>query len=278
MKNKEDEIFLYICPTPIGNLKDITLRTLETLKLVDMIACEDTRVTQKLLNHYEISKKLVSYHEHSKKSVEDFLVSEMEAGKKIALVSDAGMPGINDPGADLIRRCQAEKIEYSVLPGPTAFATGLIISGLDNKKFSFEGFFPRENKDKKKAIESLKEETRTTIFYETPHRIDKTMKSLCEEMPDRNCAIVREISKVYEELIKGSIKEIKEILDDRTLKGEIVLIIEGTTESKVFSEEDIDAYFQDLIAAGTSKKDAIKEISKNTGINKNKLYNRFMIK
>lgn len=279
-RKSKTEPALFICPTPLGNLEDITLRTLGTLKQVDFIACEDTRVSRKLLTHYEIQKELVAYHEHNQREMEERLVGRMQAGETMALVSDAGMPGINDPGSALIRRCQREGIPYTVLPGPTAFLTALIFSGLPNERFVYAGFFPRESKERKQVLDSLAREAGTTIFYETPHRIGKTVKYLEEVFPDRQLAIVREISKIYEERLSGTARELSALLKERELKGEMVLLVAGQvpTSHDAPQTADLEAWFARLLEEGLSRKDAIKEIAEMTGANKKELYQQFMIK
>ena len=198
---------LYICPTPIGNLEDITIRTLNVLNKVDLIAAEDTRHTIKLLNHYEIKKPLTSYHEHNKWEKGKFLLEKLEAGENIALVSDAGMPGISDPGEDLIREAILKKIEVIVLPGSTASITALLLSGFPTGKFVFEGFLPSNKKDRKKELERLKNEERTIILYEAPHRLMDLLKDMCEVLGNRRISISRELTKIHEETFRGTIEE-----------------------------------------------------------------------
>ena len=189
---------LYICPTPIGNLEDITYRTLRVLNEVDLIAAEDTRHSIKLLNHFEISKPLTSYFEHNKDTKGDYLINKLLEGENIALISDAGMPGISDPGEDLIKQAIEHNIEIDVLPGATAFAVALVGSGLDTHKFVFEGFLDRDKKVRRKRLEELKEEDRTMIFYESPHRLKDTLKDMLKILGNRKIAVNRELTKKYQ--------------------------------------------------------------------------------
>ena len=279
VKTKKQPL-LYLCATPIGNLGDMTLRALEVLAGADTIACEDTRVSGKLLKHYQIRKELFAYHEHNKHEAGEALIKKMKAGQVVVLLSDAGMPGINDPGMELIRRCQEEEILYSVLPGPSAFITALVFSGMDSSSFSFRGFFPKNNKEKKKISEWLDNDEATTIFYETPHRINKTLAWIAEQWPKRELAVIREISKLYEEMIKGSAEEVLEEAESRVLKGEMVLIISGAKENDttVYTDQDLDALFQRFQEQGATKKEAIAMMADYTGQSKNELYQRFMLK
>ena len=196
---------LYICPTPIGNLEDITYRTLRTLKEVDLIAAEDTRHSIKLLNHFEISKPLTSYHEHNKDSKGDYLINKLIDGENIALISDAGMPGISDPGEEIIKQAIQNNIEIEVLPGATAFVMALVGSGMDTHRFVFEGFLDRDKKVRKAQLEELKEESRTIIFYESPHRLKDTLKDMLKILGNRNISINRELTKKYQEIIRENI-------------------------------------------------------------------------
>ncbi len=279
VKTKKQPL-LYLCATPIGNLGDMTLRALEVLAGADTIACEDTRVSGKLLKHYQIRKELFAYHEHNKHEAGEALIKKMKVGQVVVLLSDAGMPGINDPGMELIRRCQEEEILYSVLPGPSAFITALVFSGMDSSSFSFRGFFPKNNKEKKKISEWLDNDEATTIFYETPHRINKTLAWIAEQWPKRELAVIREISKLYEEMIKGSAEEVLEEAESRVLKGEMVLIISGAKENDttVYTDQDLDALFQRFQEQGATKKEAIAMMADYTGQSKNELYQRFMLK
>lgn len=270
---------LYICPTPIGNLEDITLRVLNTLKSVDLIAAEDTRHTLKLLNHFEIQKPLTSYHEHNKKGKGETLIHKLLEGDHIALVSDAGMPGISDPGADMIKRCIEEGIHFEVLPGATASILALVASGLDTNKFTFEGFLDRDKKRRKERLETIRKEDRTIIFYEAPHRILATLEDILSIFGNRKAVIARELTKRYEEFIRGSITELIDHLKENPPKGEIVLLCEGVDlEEEVFKEQSkleeisIKEHILSLMEEGLDKKAAIKEVSKLRNISKRDVY------
>ena len=210
---------LYICPTPIGNLEDITYRTLRVLNEVDLIAAEDTRHSIKLLNHFDISKPLTSYHEHNKDSKGGYLINKLLDGENIALISDAGMPGISDPGEDIIKEAIENNIEVEVLPGATAFVTALVASGLNTKKFAFEGFLDRDKKTRREQLESVKEESRTMIFYESPHRIKDTLKDMSKVLGNRKISVNRELTKKYQEIIREDIDKFIEVFNEREIKG-----------------------------------------------------------
>ncbi len=264
---------LYICPTPIGNLEDITLRTLKVLEEVDIIAAEDTRHTIKLLNHYNIKKPLTSYHEHNKREKGVELVEKLNMGETIALVSDAGMPGISDPGEELIALAIEEDIRVIALPGPTASVTALILSGLPTGKFVFEGFLPSKKKDRIRELEKLKKEERTFILYESPHRLLDLLKSILDVLGNRKVSISRELTKVYEETFRGTILEAIERFESQGVKGEFVLIIEG---SKIEEEPILDITIEDhirkYIEEGLTKKDAIKKVAEERNLPKNRVY------
>ena len=198
---------LYLCATPIGNLQDITLRVLDTLKTVDLVACEDTRKTLQLLNHFSISKPVTSYYEHNKMTKGDVIIQQLKEGKNIALVSDAGMPGISDPGYDLVQQCLAEGITFTVLPGAVAAITGLVLSGLPTDRFAFEGFVPRQKKERQQFFLNLLHEERTMIFYESPHRLQDTLETMAEIFPDRTMAAARELTKKFETIMPTTLEE-----------------------------------------------------------------------
>ena len=261
---------LYICPTPIGNLEDITIRTIEVLKEVDLIAAEDTRHTLKLLNHYGIKKPLTSYHEHNIREKGNYLINQLKEGKSIALVSDAGMPGISDPGHDLIKLCVKEDIRLIGLPGPSASLLALVVSGLDTDKFVFEGFLPSKKIDRKKALENLSSELRTIILYESPHRIKACVEDIYNIFGNRKISLSRELTKHYEETIRGDMEHLLKVLDERELKGEMILVIEGATETK--EEYDIKEELEYFMNLGLSSKDAIKAVVDKTGLSKNEVY------
>jgi 16S rRNA (cytidine1402-2'-O)-methyltransferase len=267
---------LYVCATPIGNIEDITLRVLNTLREVDVIAAEDTRHTLKLLNHFEISKPLISYHEHNKRTKGDHLIKLLREGKNIALVSDAGMPGISDPGEDIIKEAIAEDIEVTVLPGASASLTALVLSGLSTEKFVFEGFLSREKKDKEKRLKELIYEQRTLIFYEAPHRIEDTLKRMLEILGDRQIAVARELTKRYEEIIRGTISEVIGKVEEKGPRGEMVVVVEGSKEQKEITNPwdcmTIEQHIIYYMEKGMDKKEAIKEAAKDRQIPKREIY------
>ena len=266
---------LYLCATPIGNLQDITLRVLETLKTVDLVACEDTRNTLQLLNHFEISKPVTSYNEHNKMSKGDVIIQQLKDGKNIALVSDAGMPGISDPGYDLVQQCLAEDIPFTVLPGAVAAVTGLVLSGLPTDRFSFEGFIPRQKKERLQYFQNLVQEERTMIFYESPHRLEDTLKTLIEVFPDRPMAAARELTKKFEEIVRGTPSEVLAHFEAEGIRGEFVLLLHGADPAPP-EERGIDWAVErvaQLEADGISQKDAIKQAAKEAGLSKRDVYN-----
>lgn len=262
---------LYICPTPIGNLEDITLRTLRILKEVDIIACEDTRHSLRLLNHYEIKKPLTSYHEHNIKEKGPELIKKIIDGKNIAVISDAGMPGISDPGAHLIKLAIEEDILIEVLPGPSASITALVVSGLNTDKFVFEGFLPSKKRDRIKALENISKEKRTIIFYESPHRIINFLDDILSTLGNREIAVCREITKLHEEIFRGNVSAALKRFTDGDIKGEFVIILEGNTEIELI-EVNIEEELIRYIDKGMSKKEAVKLVSEENKIPKNIVY------
>jgi 16S rRNA (cytidine1402-2'-O)-methyltransferase len=223
---------LYLVPTPIGNLKDITLRALEVLKEVDLILAEDTRTSSKLLQHYQISRPLSPYHQHNEHRVLTHLVSQLLEGKKMALITDAGTPGISDPAFLLVRECIRTGVRVECLPGATAFVPALVNSGLPAHRFCFEGFLPQK-KGRQTHLQSLAEETRTMIFYESPMRLLRTLEDLAAVFgPDRPCSVSRELTKIYEENVRGSLQEVQAHFTDKAVKGEIVLVVAGKGQEK----------------------------------------------
>lgn len=270
---------IYLVPTPIGNLGDITLRALEVLKSVDLVAAEDTRQSLKLLNHFEIKKPLISYHKHNEQGKSNELINKARNGQNIAVISDAGTPGISDPGSVVLKKCIEEGIEVEVLPGATAFTTALIYSGLDTSAFMFKGFFPRENKEKREFIEDLKDRKETIIFYESPYRVLDTLEFLRENLGNRNVAVCRELTKLHEEIYRGSVEEAIEYFKNNSPKGEFVLVLEGKTLDEIRNEniakwEDmtIKEHIIHFIEEGMSKKDAIKQVSKERELPKSEVY------
>lgn len=262
---------LYICPTPIGNLEDITLRTLRILGEVDLIAAEDTRHSLRLLNHYEIKKPLTSYHEHNIREKGPELIQRLIDGENIALISDAGMPGISDPGEDLIKLAILEGIEVIGLPGPTASITALVVSGLTTEKFVFEGFLPSKKRDRQNALEDLKDERRTIIFYESPHRVLNSLEDMLSILGNRKIAIGRELTKHYEEIFRGDFEQALQRFSQGTVKGEFVVIVDGNkdvAQEQVNIGEELKSY----ISSGLTKKEAIKRVVDEKKIPKNIVY------
>ncbi len=276
-KEKEKEIgTLYIVATPIGNLEDITIRAINTLKKVDLIAAEDTRHTLKLLNYLEISKPLISYHRHNENIKTELLIENLKKGKNIALVSDAGTPGICDPGEEAIKQCIEENINVVSIPGPCAMVNALICSGLDTKEFVFLGFLPLNKKNRKEKLEEIFNETRTSILYEAPHKITNTLKDLKEVIQNRKIVLARELTKIHEEYIREDIDKLIGISKD--LKGEMVLIIEGGEVKKEnnFENLSIEEHYKYYEEKGLEKKEIIKKIAKDRKVNKNEIYKYFV--
>ena len=266
---------LYICPTPIGNLEDITYRTIRILKEVDLIACEDTRRTGRLLKHFEIDNDLISYHEHNEKMRTEEIIGKLKMNQDIALVSDAGMPGLSDPGEILIKAVVNEGVEVIPLPGPSAAIPALVASGFATDRFVFEGFLPRKGQERKDRLASIKLDERTTIIYESPYRTQDTIADLAEIMADREIALIREISKIHEEKIYGTAAEIKDEIGNREIKGEIVIVISGNqslSEEENLTDLSILEHLELLIENGYTKKKAIKEVSKIRGLPKSEVY------
>ena len=276
-KEKEKEIgTLYIVATPIGNLEDTTIRAINTLKKVDLIAAEDTRHTLKLLNYLEISKPLISYHRHNENIKTELLIENLKKGKNIALVSDAGTPGICDPGEEAIKQCIEENINVVSIPGPCAMVNALICSGLDTKEFVFLGFLPLNKKNRKEKLEEIFNETRTSILYEAPHKITNTLKDLKEVIQNRKIVLARELTKIHEEYIREDIDKLIGISKD--LKGEMVLIIEGGEVKKEnnFENLSIEEHYKYYEEKGLEKKEIIKKIAKDRKVNKNEIYKYFV--
>ena len=278
--NEKNNGILYIIATPIGNLEDITLRAIRILKEVDLIAAEDTRHSIKLLNHFEISKPLTSYHEHNKDSKGGYLINKLLEGENIALISDAGMPGISDPGEDIIKQAIEHNIDIEVLPGATASITALVGSGLETAKFAFEGFLDRDKKVRRNQLEELKEERRTIIFYESPHRLKDTLKDMLKVLGNRRIAVNREITKKYQEIIREDIETVINIFNEKEVKGEFVLIVEGFKGEKTVqnSYEDLTEreYVITLMENGMDKKDAIKTVCKDRKLKKDVVYKQVL--
>ncbi len=269
---------LYLVGTPIGNLGDITLRALETLRSVDFVCAEDTRVTQKLLTHFDIKKPIISYFEHNKLEKGPVIIERLKNGENAALVSDAGMPGISDPGEHLVKLCIENGIDYTVVPGPIAFVTAAVLSGLSTESLLFEGFLPDNKKKAAEKIERIKKATQTTLIYEAPHNIIATLKILEKEIPERKIVLARELTKIYEETIRGTAGELLEYYNDpeNRPRGEFVIAIEGAEnlpeEPEKTSDEEIVSKINELIASGMKRNDAVKTVAKENNISRNDAY------
>jgi 16S rRNA (cytidine1402-2'-O)-methyltransferase len=267
---------LYIVSTPIGNLEDITLRALNILKEVDLIACEDTRTSKKLLSRYQIQKPLTSYHEHNEIEKAKELLSLLQEGKSVALITDAGTPGVSDPGFRIVKLASENGVQVVPIPGASAAIAALSISGLPTSSFTFLGFPPKQNKKLIEYLERVKGYPETLIFYESPKRIIKTLEAITEVFGDRNASISREITKMYEETLRGFLSEIKSTLESRdSLKGEFVLVVEGDTREKAdFDSKTIDDLLHYLKKEGHSLKDAVKQVATDSGVSKSKIYKK----
>lgn len=264
---------LYICPTPIGNLEDMTFRGVKTLNDVDIIAAEDTRHTIKLLNHFEIKNKLISYHEHNKVKVGPELIDKMLQGLNVALVSDAGMPGISDPGEDLVKLCIEHHIDVTALPGASAVVTALAASGLSTRYFHFEGFLDKNKKMKLERIDYLKNLKETLVFYESPHRLLDTLKLFLKHFSNRQLTVARELSKRYEEYVRGTISECIEHFENTQVKGEFVLLLEGNLIQEVLTFDlTIEEHILQFMKDGLTKKEAISEVAKERKLPKKEVY------
>ena len=271
---------LYICGTPIGNLEDITIRQLNTFKLVDFIACEDTRHTLKLLNRYEIAKKLISFHEHNYMAKSEELIKLLNEGKNIALVSDAGMPIISDPGQGIVKKCREQGILVTTIPGPTALISGFILSGLESDGFVFAGFFPKDKQGRQTQIEYLERETKAVIYYEAPHRIKKTLAVLENGLgSEREVSLVREITKIHEEAITDKLSNLIRHYEDKEPKGEFVMVVSGVSRESIaekkqeeFADLTIAEHVEMYMEKGMSNKDAMKLAAKDRGVSKREIY------
>ncbi|NLO89812.1 MAG: 16S rRNA (cytidine(1402)-2'-O)-methyltransferase [Clostridia bacterium] len=272
---------LYICSTPIGNMEDITLRALRILKEVDLIAAEDTRTAKKLLNHYDISTPVTSYHEHNEKTKAPKIIELLEEGSDVALISEAGTPGISDPGYELIRAAVDRGIKVTVVPGPSALISGLVLSGLPMDRFAFEGFLPRKRNQRREILKALKDEPRTLIFYEAPHRLEETLEDMKEIFGGRRAVLARELTKMYEEVLRGTLGELLERLKKTGARGEYVLVLEGSGESAEQAKgEDIEKWrylgveehVDLLVEKGYTKTEAVKEAARLRGLPKREVY------
>ena len=270
---------LFLCATPIGNLEDITFRVLRTLKEVDLIAAEDTRNSIRLLNHFDIHTPMTSYHEYNKIDKARTLIEKMQQGQNVALITDAGTPGISDPGEELVAMCYESGIEVTSLPGPAACITALTLSGLSTRRFAFEAFLPSDKKERKAVLEELKNETRTVILYEAPHRLVKTLQELYEALGNRRMTLCRELTKRYETAFRSTIEELLDYYGKEEPRGECVLVIEGRSRKEMEKEVQQEwsamplaqhmAYYENQ---GISHKEAMKLVAKDRGVGKRDIY------
>lgn len=266
---------LYLCPTPIGNLKDITFRVLEVLREVDYIAAEDTRRTKQLLNYFEIEKRTFSYHEHNKEKAGDKVIHLLEEGHSIAIVTDAGMPGISDPGEAIVKDCIDLGIDIICLPGPSAFVNALVISGFSTTTFSFEGFVDRNKKKRREYFESIQSLPKTLIFYEAPHRLKEFLSDLHLVLGNRRLSISRELTKKYEETFRGTVEEGLAYFTENTPKGEFVIVVEGGSGEKVenfFDQLTVRDHLIHYMDQGFTKKDAVKKVADDRKAKKSDIY------
>lgn len=274
---------LYLCATPIGNLEDITYRVVRTLNEVELIGAEDTRNSIKLLNHFDIKTPMTSYHEFNKYDKAKQLVEMMKEGKNIAIITDAGTPGISDPGEEVVRQCFEAGIQVTSLPGPAACITALTMSGQKTRRFCFEAFLPKDKKEKVAVLEELKNETRTIIIYEAPHRLARTLKELRETLGNRQLTLCRELTKKYEEADKTTIDQAIEKYNEKEPRGEYVLVIEGKSQEEIQEENKqkwesmtIEEHMEYYISQGNDKKSAMKLVAKDRGVSKRDIYNQLI--
>ena len=270
---------LYLCATPIGNLEDIPFRVLRTLKEVDLIAAEDTRNSIKLLNHFEIKTKMTSYHEYNKIDKAVYLVEKLKEGMNIALITDAGTPGISDPGEELVKMCYQEGIEVTSLPGACACITALTMSGQATRRFAFEAFLPYDKKERSAILEELKKETRTIVLYEAPHRLKRTLRELFDVVGEREITVCKELTKRHEKKLQGTLKEVVDYYEEHDPRGEYVLILAGRPETERQEEEQkkwesmtIQAHMAIYEQQGIDRKSAMKRVAKDRGIPKREVY------
>lgn len=283
-ENKGIQGILYLCATPIGNLEDITFRVLRTLKEVDLIAAEDTRNSMKLCNHFDIKTPLTSYHEFNKYDKAKVLVDKLRAGADIAVITDAGTPGISDPGEELVKQCHEAGITVTSLPGPAACVTALTMSGLPTRRFCFEAFLPSDKQERRDVISELENETRTMIIYEAPHRLKKTLAELTEVFgADRRLSVCKELTKRHENVFLTTFGEVVEFYENNEPRGEYVLVIEGKSRDDIKKEQQaqwesmsIVEHVDKYIADGMDKKEAMKAAAKDRGISKREVYNEYV--
>lgn len=271
---------LYLCATPIGNLADITPRVLETLAQVDLIAAEDTRNSIKLLNHFEISTPMTSYHEYNKVEKAQQLAAQLQAGKNIALITDAGTPAISDPGEVLVRMCLEQGLPVTSLPGPAACIVALTLSGLSTRRFCFEGFLPADKKEKAQVLEELKEETRTMVLYEAPHHLVRTLEELRDTVGNRRITLCRELTKKFETVLPTTLEDALELYSREEPRGEYVLVLEGKSREEKKQEQiaswesmSIESHMDHYRGQGLDEKSAMKQVAKDRGVSKRDIYN-----
>ncbi|HHV99731.1 MAG TPA: 16S rRNA (cytidine(1402)-2'-O)-methyltransferase [Clostridiaceae bacterium] len=276
---------LFLVATPIGNLEDITLRALKVLKEVDIIAAEDTRQTLKLLNHFDIKASLTSYYEHNKVEKGNYIIQLLLEGKNVAVVSDAGSPGISDPGEDLVKLAIENGIDVTMIPGPVAAITGLVISGLPTGRFVFEGFLPMNKRQRRERIEALKDEVRTIILYEAPHKLIYTLNDLYKVIGDRRIVIARELTKKFEQVVRCTLSEAISLYTNEAPKGEFVLILEGADKEELIDAErkkwdniSLEEHVAIYMDQGYDKKESIKRVAEDRGVSKRDVYNKLMLK
>lgn len=274
---------LYLCATPIGNLEDITLRVLRTLKEVDLIAAEDTRNSIRLLNHFEIKTKMTSYHEYNKVDKAAYLVRKMKEGLNVALITDAGTPGISDPGEELVRQCLDADVPVTSLPGACACITALTMSGLPTRRFAFEAFLPYEKKEREEILTSLQKETRTIILYEAPHHLKKTLKECRHYLGNRPMTVCKELTKKHEKKLRGTVDEVIAFYEENPPRGEYVLIFEGKSRQEIKEEEQknwtqlsLEEHMAVYTDSGMERKAAMKQVAKDRGISKREVYNALL--
>ena len=273
---------LYLVATPIGNLDDISVRALNTLREADLIACEDTRHSMKLFNHFNISKPLTSYHEHNKQEKGEYIIEKLLSGENVALVTDAGTPAISDPGEDLVKKCIENEIRVVSVPGPAALINALVVSGQNTQRFAFEGFLSMNRKNRYEHLNSIADDERTLIFHEAPHKLTRTLADMLEIFGDRSISIVKEITKIHESCMKTTLSEAVAYFENVPPKGEYVLVVAGKDRARALDEQraevsamSIKDHVDMLISGGMDKKEAIKEAAKQRGVPKREVYNEY---
>ncbi|SHO53096.1 16S rRNA (cytidine(1402)-2'-O)-methyltransferase [Anaerocolumna xylanovorans] len=275
---------LYLCATPIGNLEDITLRVLRTLKEVDLIAAEDTRHSIKLLNHFGINTPMTSYHEYNKIEKGRYLIGLLKEGQNIALITDAGTPGISDPGEEIVKMAYEEEVPVTSLPGPSAVITGLTLSGLPTRRFVFEAFLPSDKKERQNILKELETETRTIVIYEAPHRLLRTLKELLENLGDRKVTVIRELTKKHETALLTSLTEAVRYYEAEEPKGECILVLEGLKAEELIKRErkkyemlSLDDHMKIYLDKGMDKKEAMKAVATDRGVSKREIYQQLLL-